>query len=62
MPDNQSFSQFLSSLSPGKDLGGKFSHLIARVAHVVQGPFYVGTNFPDPYYKTPADIGTITFE
>jgi hypothetical protein len=41
---------------------GTFSHLIARVTHVVQGPNYVGTNVPDPYYSNPTDLGVITFQ
>jgi len=35
---------------------------IARVTHVVYGPFLVGTTIPDPYYKDPTSIGNITFE
>ena len=62
MAENQSFVQFLNSLNPNSSGAGKFSHLVARVAHVVQGPFYIGTNLPDPNYKDPTSIGTITFE
>ena len=38
------------------------SHFIARVTHVVQGPFLVGTNIPDTYYNGPTDLGKITFQ
>lgn len=36
--------------------------LIARVTHVVQGPFLLGTNIPDVNYNDPTDIGVITFQ
>ena len=62
MADNQSFSQFISSISPDGGLGAMSPHLIARVAHVVQGPYLVGTNVPDPMYNNPTDIGTISFQ
>ena len=35
---------------------------LARVTHVVQGPFLLGTNIPDKYYKDPTDLGVITFQ
>lgn len=35
---------------------------VARVVHVVYGPFILGTNIPDPYYKDPTSIGLITFQ
>jgi len=62
MADNQSFSQFMSSLSPFGDGGGSYAPILARVAHVIQGPYFVGTNIPDPYYNDPTDISTITFQ
>lgn len=62
MSDNQTFVQFLNSLSPYGGEAAVYSHLIARVAHVVQGPYFVGTNIPDPYYNSPTDIGDITFQ
>lgn len=61
MSDNQSFSQFISSLAPSAD-GLMAAQLIARVAHVVQGPYLVGTNVPDIFYTNPTDIGSITFQ
>lgn len=62
MPYNQSFSQFMNSLSPNGDTVGVFTHYIARVAHVIQGPYLLGTNIPDPNYNDPTDIGSITFQ
>jgi hypothetical protein len=35
---------------------------LARVTHVVQGPFLLGTNIPDKYYKNPTSLGVITFQ
>ena len=62
MADNQSFSQFMSSLTPFGGGGVSYAPILARVAHVIQGPFFVGTNIPDPYYDNPTDIGSITFQ
>lgn len=62
MADNQSFSQFMTSLSPFGSGGPATTQLIARVAHVIQGPYYLGTNIPDPDYNDPTDIGNITFQ
>lgn len=62
MPENESFSQFMSSLSPFGGGGNVYTQLIARVTHVVQGPMFLGTNFPDPNYSNPTDIGNITFQ
>lgn len=45
--------------SPDKQLGPL---LLARVIHVVLGPLYGTSTVPDPYYKTPADIGNITYQ
>ena len=52
----------MNSLSPNGDMVGAFTHYIARVAHVVQGPYYLGTNIPDLNYNDPTDIGNITFQ
>ena len=54
-------SQIVSS---GRQLGagGAATYLLARVTHVVQGPYYEGTNVPDPYYKDPTSLGVITFQ
>jgi hypothetical protein len=35
---------------------------LARVTHVVQGPFLLGTNITDKYYKDPTSLGVITFQ
>lgn len=37
-------------------------YLLARVTHVVNGPFFQGTQFPDPNYKNPSDIGSILYQ
>lgn len=36
-------------------------YLLARVTHVVNGPFFQGTQFPDPNYNNPSDIGSILY-
>lgn len=62
MADNQSFSQFMTSLSPAVGGSNTFTHFLARVTHVVQGPYLLGTNIPDRDYNDPTDIGNITFQ
>lgn len=55
----------LQVLNRGREtsaVGGGFSYLIARVTHIVQGPTYVGTNVPDPYYLNPTSLGLIEFQ
>lgn len=54
-------SQIVSS---GRQLGagGAATYLLARVTHVVQGPYYEGTNVADPYYEGPTSLGVITFQ
>ena len=44
--------QYLANMAPP----------IARVVHVVQGPYYVGTTVKDPNYNDPTDLGKITFQ
>jgi len=59
---NISPAQYQQSLvqTPLPEAGsGEF---LARVTHVVQGPFLLGTNIPDKYYKDPTDLGVITFQ
>lgn len=45
-----------------KAVAAKAPYLIARVTHVVLGPYYVGTTTNDPYYNNPTDIGSITVQ
>jgi len=42
--------------------GPTSGQFIARVTHVVQGPYLLGTNVPDRYYKDPTSLGVITFQ
>jgi hypothetical protein len=37
-------------------------YLLARVTHVVNGPLFQGTQFPDPNYSDPSDIGSILYQ
>jgi len=59
---NPTYTQQLQSQTPSSQGSLQFNYLIARVTHVVQGPVYVGTNIPDPYYNSPSDLGNITFQ
>ena len=59
---NPSFNQQISSQVQNQGRQSSFTHLIARVTHVVQGPYLLGTNIPDIYYNDPTDLGNITFQ
>lgn len=59
---NPSYTQFLSSQTQAPKKVAENGQFIARVTHVVQGPFLIGTNIPDQYYKNPTDLGVITFQ
>lgn len=59
---NPTYAQQQASYTGPTGEGTQFNYLIARVTHVVQGPVYIGTNVPDPYYKDPSDLGSITFQ
>lgn len=59
---NQSFVGQV--VSTGKHGTGNSTpnYLLARVTHVVNGPFFQGTRVADPNYKNTSDIGTILFQ
>ena len=50
-------------VSAGKQVSSQSTptYLLARVTHVVNGPFFQGTQFPDPNYKDPSDIGSVLY-
>lgn len=59
---NPSFVDNMSSDS-GRGYGGSSnSYQLARVAHIVQGPYLVSTDIPDKLYKNATDLGTITYQ
>ena len=37
-------------------------YLLARVTHIVRGPYLQNTDIKDTYYRNPTDLGTITYE
>jgi hypothetical protein len=59
---NASYNEYLQSSigATGNFLGN--SLLLARVTHVIQGPFYLGTTIPDPFYTDPISLGNIAFQ
>jgi hypothetical protein len=61
-PFNPSFGQYISSLNSTVAGGPVDKFILVRVTHVVQGPFLLGTNIPDKYYKDPTNLGEITFQ
>lgn len=63
MPNlNPTFNQQVLASGRPPGAGGPSIHFIARVTHVVQGPYLVGTNIRDVYYNNPTDLGIITFQ
>ena len=59
---NPSFAQFQKSQLQTPIPSSTSAEFLARVTHVVQGPFLLGTNVRDKYYKDPTDLGVITFQ
>ena len=61
-PFNQSPAEFQSAQTQTFQKVAESTQFIARVTHIVQGPYLVGTKIPDAYYKNPTDLGVITFQ
>ena len=61
-PFNQSPAEFQSSQTQTFQKVAESTQFIARVTHIVQGPYLVGTKIPDIHYKNPTDLGVITFQ
>ena len=59
---NPSFVNQMASSATQSGKAGKTSYLLARVTHVVRGPYIEGTYIQDTYYKNPTDIGKITYQ
>lgn len=58
---NPTFVGQITSNGQQPNASGTPLYLLARVTHVVNGPFFQGTQFPDPNYKSPSDIGSILY-
>lgn len=58
---NPTFVQQISSVVKDQ-IRNLNNNKLARVTHVVYGPYYFGTNIPDPYYNDPTSIGLITYQ
>jgi hypothetical protein len=59
---NYTYYQQIATNTNAGGQGVGFMYTLARVVHIVQGPFELGTNIPDPYYRNPTDLGRITFQ
>jgi len=59
---NTTFEESLGLGDSSKGFRRKAPYLIARVAHVVTGPFYESSTTPDPNYKNSTDIGVIVYQ
>lgn len=62
MTFNPTYIEQLSSQVQNYSSTTPFSYIIARVTHVVQGPYLLGTKVKDDYYNDPTDLGVITFQ
>lgn len=63
MPNlNPTYTQYLASQTQVPLQSGQGSRIIARVTHVVQGPYLLGTDIRDQYYNDPTDLGNITYQ
>ena len=58
---NPTFVGQITSNGQQPNASGTPLYLLARVTHVVNGPFFQGTQFPDPNYNNPSDIGSILY-
>lgn len=59
---NVSYDQYQNAITNNPQGSGANILKLARVTHVVQGPYYIGTDIPDTYYKDPTSLGVITFQ
>jgi len=59
---NQPYSSYIGSIIGDSSAVGGNAFMLARVTHVVQGPYFVGTTDRDPYYKDPTSLGEITYQ
>jgi len=62
MSFNPSYVDQIVSNGQQDSLPKSSNYLLGRVTHVVNGPFFQGTNLPDPNYNNPSDIGSITYQ
>lgn len=59
---NLSIAQLNTLLTQQPQQGQGNTIMVARVTHVVTGPFIAGTALRDVFYKNPKDLGKITFQ
>jgi len=59
---NQSFGNFVKTISTDPSATFSNSFILARVTHVVRGPYYLGTTDRDPFYLDPTSLGEITYQ
>ena len=59
---NYSYGQYINSILGTTSQGGGTFFVLARVTHVVRGPYLEGTKTPDKFYQNPTDIGNVAFQ
>ena len=59
---NPSFVDQMADAATQATDPGSSIYLLARVTHIVRGPYLQNTNIKDTYYHNPTDLGTITYE
>jgi hypothetical protein len=63
MPNyNPTYVQSVASQGQTPQKRGAGTAFVARVTHVVSGPYLEGTSVVDVYYNDPTDLGNITFQ
>lgn len=62
MSFNPTFVNQIASSATQVPMGNQTPYMLARVVHVVTGPYLQGTNIPDIYYQNTSDLGKITYQ
>lgn len=62
MSFNPTFVNQVAASATQLPMGGQTPYMLARVTHVVTGPYLEGTNIPDTYYQDTSDLGKITYQ
>jgi hypothetical protein len=58
---NDTFANQIANEATRTGEDGTSLYLLARVTHVVRGPYLQNTDIKDVYYKNPSNLGTITY-
>lgn len=59
---NPTFNNFIADVATNIAVPSNNGLILARVTHVVRGPYYIGTTTRDPFYLDPTSLGEITYQ